>query len=335
MAPAGRTGYRRRGMRVVSLTVSVDTEEDQWGPGQGEPTVENVRALGAAHRQLISRGLRSTWFCTQPVVETPFSLDVLRELRATGHAELGAHLHPWTTRPFHPGCSSMLHALPAALQHAKLASLTESLEVALGVTAPPFRAGRWALGPETAQALLALGYRIDSSVMPGMAWASDDGRVDYLRAARAPHRFEPSGIGTPNARGTLVEIPVSVGCTRPGHALWDTIAPTVRSLAPLRRLSTAIHHTGLLRKVQLTPEIGEPRDLAAATRALIEDGATHLHVFWHSQSHSPPAHFVRTAADVTTFWRRLDAILDAAHAHATIRPATVSEVAAAYLPRAP
>ncbi len=316
-------------MRVVSFTVSIDAEEDQWGPGGGPPTVAKIGALREAHRQLTARGLRTTCFVTQPVAETPSARDVLRELAVAGNVEIGAHLHPWTTRPLDTPCASMLTAVPPDLQRRKLASLSASLREAFGVDRPPFRAGRWALGPDTAAALAAEGYTVDSSVMPGVRWEGEDGTVDFEHAARRVHRFAPGAIGVPDALGPLIEVPVSVGCTRAGHRLWDAVRPTVRRFAPLRRASALLHRSRLGRHVQLTPEFGEPSDLAATTRALLADGETRLHVFWHSQSHAPPAHFVKTPADVTLFWRRLDAILDAAHAVAGLRMATVGEVAAA------
>lgn len=314
-------------MRVVTFTVSIDAEEDQWGPEQGEPTVANISAMPGVHQQLVSRGLRPTYFVTQPVAETERAREAMREVAADGRGELGAHLHPWTTRPLLPACGSMLAAIPAALQRAKLRSLTDSLREAFALESPPFRAGRWAFGPETAAALVAEGYRVDSSVMPGVCWSCQDGGVDYTGAYRHVHRFDPGKVGRPTPHGALIEVPVSVGCNRPVHRLWDSVRAHVPKRRPLQRLSSLLHHANAVRKLQLTPEFGAPKDLAATTRALIADGAQHIHVFWHSQSHSPPAHFAKTAADVELLWRRLDAMLDAAHGAAAVQAATVSEVA--------
>lgn len=323
-------------MRTVWLTASIDTEEDQWAPAR-RVSLRNIEQLPTVGRALASRGVRATYFSTQCVVEDPRARDLLGGLLSGGGVEIGAHLHPWNTRPFVASdvrpiteAESLVCLLPDALQEAKLASLTESITQAFGTKPTSFRAGRWALGPGTVRALERVGYAVDSSVMPGMSWAAYGG-PSFIGACREVHRLSADAIGK-HATGSLVEVPVSVGFTRRGLALWDRLQRTSATVRGVRRVSSLLYRSGLLRKVQLSPEPSALADLAAATRALIADGMTHLHVYWHSQSLAAGSPFVQTSSELDAFYRRLDVIIDTAHRAANVRMGTVSEVARALAP---
>src|SRR5262249_42149347 len=60
----------------------------------------------------------------------------------------------------------------------------------------------------TLRVLTRLGYRVDSSVTPGIRWKCDEGVVDYRRHTRAPQWHGPNG-------GRILELPVSVASTGP------------------------------------------------------------------------------------------------------------------------
>jgi hypothetical protein len=289
--------------------------------------------LPSVGRKLRERGVRCTWFATQCAIEDAEAGAWLAAEWQSGHAEVGAHLHPWNTRPFDPYSpilprETMLSNLPESVQREKLASLTGSIVNVTGRRPTTFRAGRWGLGPSTARACHSLGYRVDSSVMPGISWESVDG-PSYIGAHSDVHHFEPDAIGVPVAPSgkTLFEVPVTVGFTRPGASIWRALQRRVVPVPGGPQASGLVHRSGLLRKVQFSPELVPARDLAAATRAHIADGARFIHAYWHSPSHVAQSHFMATDHDVDALWRRLDAILDTAHRHADVRFGTVAEVA--------
>src|SRR5438045_2912616 len=152
----------------ILLIVSVDTEEDNWRPCRDGVTIENIRELPRLDALFQRLGVRATYFTTYQVAIHEWAAATLRQLRADG-AEIGAHLHPWNTPPLDEAFlprNSMLTNLPAGLQFAKLERLTDSLRSAIGRRPRAFRAGRYALGPEAARALVRCGYAVDSSVTP-------------------------------------------------------------------------------------------------------------------------------------------------------------------------
>jgi hypothetical protein len=202
-------------MRIV---VSVDTEADgQWEHGRPLST-ENVAAWPPFQELCQRVGAAPTYLVTSEIAEDPAAAAYLRPLAASGAAEVGAHLHPWTTPPFEqaPGLSrnDAAHAYPCHLPHrllrAKLATLTAQVEAAIGARPTSYRAGRFGLDADGAIALAELGYVIDSSVTPFVSWHANPGLSgrgggpDFRRYDAYPFRI--AGTGQPE----LVELPVTI-----------------------------------------------------------------------------------------------------------------------------
>lgn len=83
-----------------------------------------------------------------------------------------------------------------------------------------YRAGGYGLQPNTdviIEALIAAGYRIDSSIVPGMSLHSNVNRIDFTQAPRrANYRIDPEHGLSGRADSGLLEIPVLA--LRPGEA---------------------------------------------------------------------------------------------------------------------
>src|SRR5690606_16992642 len=92
----------------------------------------------------------------------------------------------------------------------KLKWLTDRIADRVGQSPTSFRAGRYGFGPSTALILEQLGYRVDSSVLPLYEYLSEGG-PDFRTASRQPFRY----FGD-DEQHKLMEIPVTVGFTRPG-----------------------------------------------------------------------------------------------------------------------
>ena len=321
-------------MRRVCLLVSIDTEEDQWAATRSALSTRNLRALPEAQRLLESLGIRCTYFTAWSAATDPWARGFLGELHASGAAEIGGHLHPWNTPPESEplgGRNTMLANLPAELQAEKLRRLTDRLTELRGSPPVSFRAGRWALGAETARALVDAGYRVDSSVMPHVSWERYDEGPSFLGSPTDVYRLDPAkGVTTVAPDGPLVEVPVSVGFTAPGpqhvwaqlqRAMWRPSRGRAVLAAPLWR-------SRLLRKVVLTPEAMDVASMLRAARRLIGDGARHLHLFWHSQSHTPGLNpFVATTRARDAFHDRIREVVEGLNRLATLEPMTVTEAA--------
>ena len=205
-------------MRFVRIVVTVDTEADgQWLHG-ASLTTENV-GWWEPFQQLCERhGAAPSYLLTSEVAADERAVRFLAPLAGRGAAEVGAHLHPWTTPPFaaEPGLTQndASHAYPCHIDEtllaAKLRNLTAQIEEAFGAAPTSFRAGRFGLDATGARLLAESGYVVDSSVTPYVTWAANPGRPgwgggpDFRR--HTPYPFRVAGSGSPG----IVELPVTI-----------------------------------------------------------------------------------------------------------------------------
>jgi hypothetical protein len=320
--------------RETIVIVSIDTEEDNWYRSRDGVAVGNIRQLDRLGRFLDRLGVRPTYLVSYQVAIQPCAVDVLRNLCASGNAEIGAHLHPWNTpplaEPFVPR-NSMLKNLPADLQLAKLRRLTSTLEQAFDRAPRVFRAGRFGVGPGTVAALVRCGYRVDSSVTPFWNWEWLDDGPSFVGAPLDAYRLSPEDdVRRPAPDGELLEIPLSYGFSRGPFSFWDP-ARRMLEAAPFRWLHVAgvLGRMGLVQRIVLSPEISPVADMLTLSRRLLEHGVRHLQVFWHSPSLTPGlTPFVGTAADVSRLYDSVAAYLDGLAGMTTLRFATITEAAA-------
>jgi len=318
----------------VTLVVSIDTEEDNWQPARGGITIENIRELPRLHRALDGLGVRPTYLATYQVARQEWAAEILRGICTGGTAEIGAHMHPWNTPPldeeFVPR-NTMLSNLPQALQEAKVACLTETLDRAMGTRPRSFRAGRWGLGRSSAAALLDCGYTSDCSVTPFQSWERYDAGPSHVGAPLEVYRLDGRGDPrVPVPDGELVEVPVSSGYSRLPVRTWARVheffdRPAARRL----RLAGVASRLGLITHITLSPEIDSATDMLLLSRRLIAQGVRLLHVTWHSPTLAPGlTPFAATRGDVERLYATLGTYVNGLAALAPLRCATVSEAAA-------
>ncbi len=172
-------------MPAPVLFVTVDTEEDDWGRfDRRTPSVSNIGRLPAFQKLADAYGVRPTYLVNWPVVSELSSRDTLRDLAEAGGCDFGTHIHPWNTPPFleePTPANSMICNLPATLVDQKMTALHRQIIDRLEMVPTSFRAGRWGFGPTVADALVTLGYSVDSSVAPLIDWTAEHG-PDYSSA---------------------------------------------------------------------------------------------------------------------------------------------------------
>ena len=318
--------------KATLLIVSIDTEEDNWRPTRDGITVENIRELPRLDALFQRLGVRATYFTTYQVARHDWAADILRELHGGG-AELGAHLHPWNTppldEPFVPR-NTMLKNLPAALQLAKVEHLTAALREAFGGRPVAFRAGRYGLGPEGVKALVSCGYRVDSSVTPFVSWEDNDDGPTFVGAPMRPYRLSGNGdVRVPQPDGALIELPMSIGYSRPPSMPWTGLHRllSTRLLRRLRLRGVAAR-LGLLKRISLSPETDSVADMLTLTRRLLDVGIGHLHLFFHSPSLRPGlSEFNPDADSVEGMYRAIASYVEGAGRMTGLRFVTVSEAA--------
>ncbi|MFT5433546.1 MAG: hypothetical protein ACI9OJ_004252 [Myxococcota bacterium] len=277
-------------MRRLIIIVSIDTEEDQWGPGRAV-TLDNIEAVPAAAERLSRLGIRPTWYTAWTVVANDDCAAYMTQIHRDQTGEVAAHLHPWNTPPGEESqpapWQTMLCNLPEHIQDLKIQHLTKRLtDVRCGDAPTAFRAGRWGLGPGTIRALARSGYTVDSSVMPFISWANEEAKgPNFIGAPFKPYWIGGDEVTVPQHSSDILEIPASVGFTRRGHRLWRAAQrATHRASVGRSPASNLLWRTGGLRKVVMTPEMHGPDALLKTARALEHDGVACLHLYWHSQS---------------------------------------------------
>ena len=183
----------------MHLIVTVDTEaDDQWNEQAGV-SVENVYALPRFQTLCEKYGMVPTYLVTYEVAADPKAVEMLKGWQDTGKAEVGAHLHPWTTTPLAEGEGST-RMFPSQLRddalRAKFTNLTEMLGRAFGRQPTSYRAGRWGFDSRQVALLAEFGYLVDSSVTPSLSWARLRG-PDFTKEGLAPHALSSRVLEVP------------------------------------------------------------------------------------------------------------------------------------------
>jgi hypothetical protein len=142
-----------------------------------------------------------------------------------GRAEIGAHLHPWTTPPFIPLTENdakyhpFPHEYSEEVLKEKLTILTETIEKNFGTRPLTFRAGRYGFDGKVASILSDLGYIADCSVTPLVSWRHimgnprGKGGPDFSGVLPHPYFLNFSNC-TREGHSSLLEVPVSIFFTQ-------------------------------------------------------------------------------------------------------------------------
>lgn len=314
------------------VVVSIDTEEDNWNPTRDGVSVTNIHAVPELHRRLQGIGVRPTYFTNFAVARTPWAAAILGNIAASGHAEIGAHLHPWNTPPFREAFvprNTMMKNLPLDLQAEKLLTLTDTLEAAFGTRPTAFRAGRYGIGPNGVELLAAHGFTVDSSVTPFLDWRHDDEGPDFREAPLAVYRPAPADIMTHVDDGPIIELPLSVGYTRTPFRRWARWHERfMRTRVAGVSLNGVANRTHLVRRRQLSFETATLDDMLVVSRNLASLGSRFLHLTWHTPSLVPGlSPFVRTAAMRDAFLANIERFFEQLSGTTSFSFATVSEAA--------
>lgn len=205
----------------MRFIITIDTEGDnQWDHGR-ELTVENIKYVPRFQDLCEDYGIKPTYLVTSEICNDAYARDLFTGYISDGRAEIGAHLHSWSTPPFmdsegyreNDANHAFASELPYDLLNDKIAYLTEQISASFGKRPTSFRSGRYGFNENVARALVANEYIVDSSVTPFVSWDE--------------HRGVPDGIGGPDfidspafpfkypfPGGSITEIPITIMPTR-------------------------------------------------------------------------------------------------------------------------
>ncbi len=307
------------------LQVVVDTEEEfDWHApfNRASTTVSNIAAQHLGQAIFAPLGLRPTYVIDYPVAATPEAAATLAAFVHAGQALVGTHLHPWVTPPHSEAVTafnSYAGNLPAELEYAKLATMTETIEAGFGIRPRIFKAGRYGLGPHTGASLRALGYSIDLSALPFTNLGADGG-PDFRGWPAAP--FWAGGVDD------LFCIPMTRGFS--GRLRGPRLYSAAMSKQGRRlRLPGLLARAGLCERATLTPEGVDFPAHKRLLRAMLEDGHRVFTLSYHSPSlvpgHTP---YVRSIAERDAFLDHLRRLADFILGDLNARPTTPIELRA-------
>ena len=300
----------------MKLILTVDTEADnQWNVG-AELTTDNLSYVPRFQALCEHFEFPPTYLCTYEVVTSALFKGTLGQPARDGHAEVGAHLHPWSTPPFdatwddvdrgHPYPSE----LPTELLQSKLRTLTATLGDRLGQAPTSYRAGRWGFSPAQVLSLVRLGYLVDCSITPLVSWVADiglrGGGPDFRKAPLAPYGLSQRDVCQTGNSG-LLEVPVTILHT---SALMRR-SHLVRSM--FRRYRRSIPVRAADRCLRLAPQWFRPYPGMSAERLITVYEAANafglpaVEMMLHSSDLMPGASpYNRTPAAVDDLFHRLE-----------------------------
>jgi hypothetical protein len=307
------------------LLVVIDTEEEfDWSlPHDRDNTrVEAIAAQGLAQEVFARHRIVPTYVVDYPVAASPAAVGVLKPFLDRGECDIGTHLHPWVNPPHEEAVNawnSYPGNLPPALERAKLVVLTETIAAAFGKRPTVYKAGRYGVGPATAEILAELGYLIDVSVVPFTSFG-EDGGPDFSGIG-----FQPVWLGDGDG---ILEIPLSCGFHGALRSFGPAAFPKVSGPLGMRlRLPGMLARSGLLERIRLTPE---GVDLAAnirLARSLYQQGARVFTLTYHSPSLVPGmTPYVATEGELSGFLESMDRFFRFFVEELSGRPATPHEV---------
>ena len=298
------------------FVVTIDTEADnQWD--HGAPLVtRNVGFWEPFQAVCDKNGIAPTYLITSEIAADPAAQALLREWDQSGRAEVGAHLHAWTTAPFAdtPGLTyndsqhAFLTELSDQLVVDKLHNLTHEIEEHVGIRPVSFRAGRFGFDLRVARVLGELGYKVDSSVTPLTEWSAHEGLrgrsggPDFRSAGLKP--FLLQGSGSPG----VLEIPVTIVSTYSLLRRFPSLLPAYQTL-PVRAVRKLFLRRWMCPQpvwLRPTPEFSQS-DLRDAWHVAEEQGAPVAIMMFHSSELMPGGSPYRaTQASVDELLRLLD-----------------------------
>ena len=215
----------------MNFILTIDTEGDnQWDHGR-ELTVENIKFVPRFQDLCEKYLVKPTYLVTSEVCEDNFAKEIFKDYLSNDKAEVGTHLHSWTTPPFHDKdgyrYNDVNHAfateLPEDLLIEKVKNLTNQIETSFGKRPLSFRSGRYGFNENLARVLADNSYLVDSSVTPYTSWSvhhgipGGKGGTDFIDKTPFPYKYE-----FPN--GSLLEIPITILPTRFPLNRYNTIA---------------------------------------------------------------------------------------------------------------
>ncbi|MDI6809238.1 MAG: hypothetical protein QME66_09690 [Candidatus Eisenbacteria bacterium] len=310
------------------FVITIDTEADCSADWTGRAP-ESYANLLEMQRTLVpvlrKAGAAATLLLSPDVIERDEPSHICDVLEQNHGWELGAHLHGEFVEPSRRYAgpagvklSEFQCQYPPQLEFAKMQTLKQVFQKRFGRAPCSFRAGRFGAGPETFKICHKLGYKVDTSVVPGTLFREGEATADFREFDSVPRVVAANG-------GRLIEIPITV---RRGRINLDRGSvnqvgglPRVQSLlgrcTPSRVKPFLLKVTAPVHKsVWLRPSYSSARQMAGLLKWIVQRESSHpavANMMFHSNELLPGASpYNASNGDVAAFLSRLSATINVA-----------------------
>ncbi|MER2491829.1 hypothetical protein [Catenovulum sediminis] len=288
----------------TQLAVVIHAEEEfDWTRNEfhkKNTQVSHVNEFSEFCLQLLSMGAALTIAVDYPFVADKNAQAVLLRLLKDypNRVEIASQVHAWVTPPFfHDNKESEYHSyicnLTAEQEFAKIKSLSDFIELNLGVKPTTYLAGRYGIGKNTCNTLKKLGYNTDISLSPFADFTRQQG-PDFTETTN--QIFSQNGIlRWPHTSGVISRsLLVTKWLNRRPQYIKKLLAHN-----PCLQLTRKLLGLKILR---LSPEGVRLKDLKKLAHAQIESGYPNLIFSYHSPSLKQGlTPYVQTAQDLQSF----------------------------------
>lgn len=254
----------------LAVCISLDVEEEGLFSGNypgKNCSVANVALLKRLEPLTRELGLPLTLLCTHSVFANADARKTLEYMRDKCGAEIGAHLHHWSTPPFSenesgPPVKSGL--LPRDLLQKRLEALLDAGRDFQGAPLESFRMGRWDLLSSWRPMLADMGILTDSSICPLRHFPNGP---NHFSAPADPYWV--GGGANPFLEAPITQIPLNGAIAR----IWNKIAGKSQALRD------KFHFFGA---ASANPYWHGPQIMRLAANLHSMRGGKVLSMFWHS-----------------------------------------------------
>lgn len=300
-------------MTTPTLFVTVDVEEIfDWDEFQKD-RMEVPPTLGLQGFQEVCQkyGIKPIYFVTYPILSDPNLVSELKAFVEDDTAEVGIHIHTWTTPPYQPSydlSASYQGNLPRDVEQAKIESLITKFTEAFGTSPVTHRAGRFGCGPNTFAILKDLGIVEDFSPSALFDFSPTEG-PDFSDLTSEAFIDQKTDVRCFPVTG----LPFIAGP--------DWLSGLLHRL----NLFEALPSTITRQNVRLTPEGNGVNRLKVLTESVAASGVEDFVFTIHATTLLTQGNqYAQTEADVAETLRTTDAYLDYFMNTLSGRPATLS-----------
>lgn len=321
---SSRANFKKGFGRRVLLTVDTEEEFDWNGPfTRDKHGLGHVPAIERFQSFCESLGAHPVYLVDWPIANDPHAAEIIGDAVRRGAADVGAQLHPWVNPPFDEALcvhNSFAGNLPRELERAKFMTLRDRIEDVFGTPPLIYRAGRYGLGPNSAQILKDGGIKVDTSVRPLFDYSAGEG-PNFLAHPTLPYWVDEVH--------SLLEAPMTVVHTGAMHTFGTRLQQAEGSVPALLGVLARL---GLLERVALTPEGVSAKEALRGLERALEAKLPLTVLSFHSPSLVPGlTPYTKTQGDVEALYEWFTQVY-ARLTRANVMSATVDEVIEAAFP---